>query len=222
MRSARSPAVVALAVLVVGAPVPLGPAKAQKAGGDSVQIAGRTAQCKGVRIVTDSRLPSEGAAGPGTLMLNPNLLNRLPGPVRLFVFSHECGHHHVGGSELGADCWAVERGVGEGWLDTKALGQVCRSFENAPATPTHPSGAKRCRNLDKCFATAVAALEARKAVASAHSSVPSTTVANAAPRLVSGPTLLATGTVRYSWDAAPCRGTNGAPAQGKSSKPGGC
>jgi hypothetical protein len=151
-------------------------------------------------------------------MLNPRLLSRLPGAVRLFVFNHECGHHHVGGSELEADCWAVGQGVREGWLDAKVLAQVCQSFENAPPTPTHPSGAKRCRNLDKCFATAVAALQARKAAATAQTAAASTTVANPAPRLVSGPTLLATGTVRYGWDAAPCRGA-GEPARGK---PGGC
>jgi hypothetical protein len=76
--------------------------------------------------------------------------------VRLFVFYHECGHHHVGASELGADCWAVGQGVRQGWLDRGELGQVCRSFGNAPATATHPSGSERCANVERCLASAIA------------------------------------------------------------------
>lgn len=206
MRSARNLAVLAVASTLAGALLPAGTASAQRAGNDSMQLAGRTAQCKGVRIVSDNRLPSEGAAGPGVLMLNPSLLSRLPGTVRLFVFSHECGHHHVGGSELQADCWAVEQGVRQGWLDAKGLDQVCRSFDDAPATATHPSGRKRCRNLDKCFTTAVATRQAGNARAVAPTPpAPHLTAANPAPRLVSGPTLLTTGTQRYLWDAAPCK-----------------
>jgi len=82
------------------------------------------------------------------------LVARQPGPVGLFVYYHECGHHHVGASELGADCWAVRRGVREGWLDSAGLQQICTSFGNAPATATHPSGARRCSNLNRCFAAA--------------------------------------------------------------------
>ena len=97
-----------------------------------------------------------GAASPEArlMILNPSLLGRYTRVVQLFVFHHECGHHHVGESELGADCWAVGQGVREGWLDRNGLTQVCRSFENAPETDTHPSGQRRCSNIDKCFAKA--------------------------------------------------------------------
>ena len=120
----------------------------------------------------DRRLPSEGAAAPGVLILNPRMLNEQPATVRLFVFHHECGHHHVGDSELKADCWAVERGVRDGWLDQRGLKEVCDSFEDAPETSSHPSGRRRCRNLDQCFATALAALPPRTPHRHAASSQP--------------------------------------------------
>ena len=117
-------------------------------------IAGRALRCTGVRNVLDPRLPNLGVAAPGVLVLNPSLLSRATEIVRLFVFHHECGHHHVGGSELKADCWAVHEGVKSGWLDHTGLGQACRSFGDAPPTRTHPSGARRCANLELCFAAA--------------------------------------------------------------------
>jgi hypothetical protein len=103
----------------------------------------------------DRDLPSEGGAGDDFLILNPDMLAQQPKTVRVFVFAHECGHLTVGDSELAADCFAVNRGVREHWLDRKGLDQVCDSFEGAPATDTHPSAARRCRNLNRCFADAM-------------------------------------------------------------------
>jgi len=121
-----------------------------------MRIAARTLRCGDVRSVLDTRLHNLGISVPDAklLLLNPMLVARQPGPVQLFVFHHECGHHHVGGSELGADCWAVQHGVEEGWLDPTGLAQICRSFGNAPASATHPSAAQRCNNLNRCFAAA--------------------------------------------------------------------
>jgi hypothetical protein len=156
----------------------------------AVDIGGRTLRCGNARTKFDQRLPNLGISIPDSrlVVLNPSLLRRQPETVRVFVFHHECGHHHVGGSELGADCWAVNRGVMEGWLDKAGLAQVCRSFGNAPATSTHPAAATRCANLDRCFATASAALTRQKRLAAAS---PSPT-----PRLVSGPRLIRTGVLR--------------------------
>src|SRR5882724_2456355 len=130
----------------------------------AVTIAGRVLRCGRVRNVLDPRLPNLGVAAPGVLVLNPGLLNRQSETVRLFVFHHECGHHHVGASELQADCWAVTEGVKQGWLDRGGLAEACRSFGNAPATATHPSAARRCANLDRCFAAASAASAKPQAV----------------------------------------------------------
>jgi len=124
--------------------------------GRSVTLAGRKMSCGKADIMIDRDLPSEGGAGDTVLILNPNMLNQQPPIVRLFVFKHECGHITVGDSELDADCYAVNYGVREGWLDRKGLNQVCDSFEGAPETDTHPSAKRRCANLDRCFAKAMA------------------------------------------------------------------
>jgi hypothetical protein len=170
----------------------------QKAGADKTlaKVVGRAVACDNVRILYDRRLPSEGAAARGVLILNPRLLGELPGAVRLFVFHHECGHHHVGASELKADCWAVGRGVDDGWLDRKDLKAVCGSFGGVPATSTHPSAARRCRNLDRCFATAVAARDRRQSTAAAAARK-----AKQEPQLVGGPKAIPSGTAGYSGSA---------------------
>ena len=156
MRSLR----ILIAAIIAGSGFALAPlalstsASAEDWIGRSVTLAGRKLQCGRAEIMVDRELPSEGGAGDDFLILNPDMLNQQPSTVRLFVFSHECGHLSVGDSELDADCFAVKRGVREGWLDRKGLTQVCNSFEGAPETETHPSAARRCRNLDRCFAAA--------------------------------------------------------------------
>lgn len=122
----------------------------------SIVIAGKRLRCQNVRARLDRRLPNLGAAimGERVLLINPTMIARMPETVQVFVFHHECGHHHAGASELRADCWAVERGLEAGWLDRKGLAEVCRSFGDAPETPTHPSARRRCAQLDKCYAAA--------------------------------------------------------------------
>src|SRR5882724_9177360 len=163
----------------------------------AVTIAGRVLRCGRVRNVLDPRLPNLGVAAPGILVLNPALLSRQSEVVRLFVFHHECGHHHIGASELKADCWAVTEGVKQGWLDRVGLAEACRSFGDAPPTPTHPSGARRCANLDRCFAAAGAAQAGQQQAKqqSTPATVVTASVSRTAPKLVSGPTLVRSGIV---------------------------
>ncbi len=205
MRSSRAAlaAAVVCAGLAAYAALLASPASAQRPEGEAIELSGRKVRCDNVEIVMDRRLPSEGAAAPGVLILNPRMLNEQPATVRLFVFHHECGHHHVGESELKADCWAVERGVRDGWLDQRGLKEVCNSFEDAPETSSHPSGRRRCRNIDQCFATALAALPPRTPIATKTAAPPSRLASAAAPKLVREPTLLATGWLRYA-DGRPC------------------
>jgi hypothetical protein len=173
------------------APAPKLPAIAKQKDG-TLLIAGRSLRCGDNRHVLDRGLPNLGLAAPGVLVLNPRELNRLSDTVRLFVYHHECGHHKVGGSELGADCWAVKQGVRDGWLTRDGLGPICRSFGDGPATSTHPSGATRCASLNRCFTTAVAALAKEKATADAKPT-PSTPVADTKPKLVQEPILKRSG-----------------------------
>lgn len=118
----------------------------------TLTVAGRTVRCGNLRNVLDARLPNIGMAAPGVVVLNPLLLQQQPATVRLFVYHHECGHHHVGGNEVAADCWAAREGARQGWLGKGGIEQVCRSFGNRPATTTHPSGPSRCASLKRCFA----------------------------------------------------------------------
>ena len=156
----------------------------------AIEIAGRSWRCGNVPIVMDRRFPSIAAAeigmgpqGAGRLILNPNLMADETETVRVFIFHHECGHTRVGGSELGADCWAVGEGVRGGWLNRANLREVCRSFADMPETSTHPSGARRCRNLDQCFAAAQAAQTPAVASAIPPASI-KTTPAAPRPQLV--------------------------------------
>ncbi len=123
--------------------------------GTFFEAAGRKVSCgRNIRTILDPQLPNLGIATRNLLVMNPRLLQRQPENVRLFVFHHECGHHHVGGDELGADCWAVRQGVASGWLHAPDLKDICRSFGNTPETPTHPASARRCQALAACFARA--------------------------------------------------------------------
>jgi hypothetical protein len=165
------------------------PISLQKDG--ALAVAGRSLRCPNTRAVLDVRLPNLGLAARGVVVFNPRLLNRQTDTVRLFVFHHECGHHHVGGSETGADCWAVKQGVRQGWLDRQGLSEVCRSFGNAPETPTHPSAARRCASLDQCFANITVAQTQRTKAVAAKAYSAGTQVAP--PVLISGPTLVRDG-----------------------------
>ena len=156
------------------------PAEAEQWIGRSVTLGGHKLNCNNAQIMVDRTLPSEGGAGDDFVILNPDMLKNQPETVRIFVFKHECGHLTVGDSELKADCYAVQQGVREHWLDRKGLDQVCQSFDGAPETDTHPSAARRCRNLDQCFAAALAT-EAKANPAAPNATPVPVTAASAKP-----------------------------------------
>jgi hypothetical protein len=167
--------------------LPAEPARAETWAGRTITLAGHQLQCKNVDILLDNDLPSEGGAGDDVLVLNPQMLQRQPKTVRLFVFTHECGHLTVGDSELKADCYAVHQGVRQGWLDKKGLVQVCDSFEGAPETDTHPSAKRRCANLDQCYAAALAEHQAETTASVAKPSAPAAPATPAAAKPDAGP-----------------------------------
>lgn len=157
--------------------------------GVTVKIAGRTVRCGQTPVVMDSEIPSEGLSVPGeALYLNPFLMKRLPGAVRLFIFKHECAHEVTGPDELGADCIAAQSGAREGWLKVGDIDGVCRSFAG-PATDTHPSGKQRCANIRRCYAgTQVASVPATptEAKTSSWSSTADVTGAISSSRKIDG------------------------------------
>ncbi|MDX2155796.1 MAG: hypothetical protein SFW09_04720 [Hyphomicrobiaceae bacterium] len=192
-RSLRS----ALGALIALAPAAASAAEPTRMRDGGVAVGGRQVKCDNVRTRFDRDLPNLGAVAPEArlLLLNPGLLRRYSGTVQLFVFFHECGHTKVGASELDADSWAVRRGVRDGWLDRTGLANICRSFENAPETRTHPSGKRRCANLDRIFAT-VEAETAREPNRSTASTTSGGTAPTAKPQLVAGPRLVRSSVLR--------------------------
>ena len=95
----------------------------------------------------------EGFAVSSTvIMLNMQALNPLPRQVQWLIYYHECGHILLGQSETAADCYAVKRARREGWLNDRALDDVCAVFNIAGHGPVHPDPQARCDQLRQCFA----------------------------------------------------------------------
>ena len=113
-------------------------------------IAGRRLSCGATAtLVRDF----EGFAVSSTvIMLNMQAIKDLPRPVQWLIYYHECGHILYGPSETAADCYAVRRARREGWLNQKALDDVCAVFNIAGHGPLHPDPEARCNQLRHCFA----------------------------------------------------------------------
>jgi hypothetical protein len=115
----------------------------------------------------------------------------------------------------------VKRGVAEGWLDKNGLGDVCRSFGDAPESATHPSGRRRCRNIDRCFAAAMASKPPSEQPATSSSTVYAVRAqprAPAAPKLLAAPKLVRTGVQARPADDASEGGTQERSAEPASEK----
>ncbi len=113
-------------------------------------VAGRRLSCGATATLLRD---FEGFAVSSTvIMLNMQALNDLPRPVQWLIYYHECGHILYGPSETAADCYAVRRARREGWLNEKALDDICAVFNIAGHGPVHPDPEQRCNDLRQCFA----------------------------------------------------------------------
>jgi hypothetical protein len=121
------------------------------ASGD-LRLDGRKAMCGQRPTVLDNSLDDYGAAYPGFLILNPKLMNRVSTPVKMWIYSHECGHQFRGPDEETADCFAVQRGRRQGWLTPEGLEEVCKFIAPAKGDSMHFSGSYRCDSMRKCYA----------------------------------------------------------------------
>jgi hypothetical protein len=119
----------------------------------TVEIAGEQVKCENVRIRLDRNLDNFGVSYPDErlIILNPYQLSYWEGVVQLFVFYHECGHLYNNASETGSDCYAVKRGLEDGWLTRRTMSWVCKSFGDQPAYGPYPSGVRRCAIAYACF-----------------------------------------------------------------------
>jgi len=117
-----------------------------------LRINGYRMRCGTRATVIDDNLDDYGAAYPGFIILNTKLLLRLPQPVMLWIYSHECGHQFRGPDEETADCFGVQRGRREGWLNEQGLNDVCNFIAAAKGDNMHFAGPHRCEAMRRCFA----------------------------------------------------------------------
>jgi hypothetical protein len=131
-----------------------GPATRTVAQG-KMKLDGHPVHCGKRPTVIDAKLDSWGGSFPGYLILNPDRLKGLATPVKFYVYYHECGHEFVGASEVGADCFSIQRGVGTGWLDAKGMDQICAFISQLKGDAVHPPGPRRCQLMRRCYAAAL-------------------------------------------------------------------
>ena len=113
----------------------------------NLKIDGRSVNCGKRPTVLNSNFDSWGGAFPGFLILNTKKINGLSTAVKLYVYSHECGHQFVGPDETKADLFAIRRGVKWGWLDAVGMEDICAFISTLKGDAVHPPGPQRCDTM---------------------------------------------------------------------------
>lgn len=124
-------------------------------------LGGRQMQCGAARTVMDGNLRDYGAAIGDFIVLNPDRLSGVSPVARAWVYGHECGHLNGHRSETEADCFGVQKGRAENWLDADGLEDVCTLVARVPPDHAHAKGADRCAAMRRCF-TAVPVVDSNK------------------------------------------------------------
>ena len=116
-------------------------------GGEATMVASGEFVLDGVKLycgtrptIVDNKLDDYGAAYPGFLIMNMRLLAKVSTPVKLWIYSHECGHQFRGPDEETADCFAVQRGRRQGWLSPGGVEEICQFISPAKGDSMHFSG----------------------------------------------------------------------------------
>jgi hypothetical protein len=112
-----------------------------------LKIDGRAVNCGKRPTVLNSNFDSWGGAFPGFLILNTKKITGLTTAVKLYIYSHECGHQFIGADETKADLFAIRRGVKWGWLDAVGMEDICTFISTLKGDSAHPPGPKRCETM---------------------------------------------------------------------------
>jgi len=115
-------------------------------------IDGNRLYCGRRPVIVDDKFDSWGGAFPGFLIWNNAMTEKLPTVVKLYIFSHECGHQFVGRDEKAADCFAMRRGRRYGWLNDAGMEQICGFIGHLRADDEHAGGSDRCAYMRQCYA----------------------------------------------------------------------
>ena len=73
--------------------------------------------------------------------------------MKLYVYSHECGHQFEGPDETKADLFAIGRGVKRGWLDAVGMEEICTFISTVKGDSVHPPGPARCETMRRHYAS---------------------------------------------------------------------
>ena len=117
----------------------------------TLKIDGRTVNCGKRPTVLNSQFDSWGGAFPGFLILNTKKITGLSTAVKLYIYSHECGHQFEGPDETKADLFAIRRGVKWGWLDAAGMEDICTFISTLKGDAAHPPGPQRCETMRKYY-----------------------------------------------------------------------
>ena len=112
----------------------------------ALKIDGRTVNCGKRPTVLNSNFDSWGGAFPGFVILNTKKITGLSTAVKLYVYSHECGHQFEGPDETKADLFAIRRGVKWGWLDAVGMEDICTFISTLKGDSVHPPGPAALRD----------------------------------------------------------------------------
>ena len=111
--------------------------------------------------VQDVAVATYAPNGAPVIIYNPNIVNWLSPPTRLFFYTHECAHHVLGHGVRGhpltreqeADCWGIQQLVSRGVLsdaDVSSIQQDIARFGRGDWS--HVPGPVRAINLRACLA----------------------------------------------------------------------
>jgi len=130
-----------------------------------LKIDGRSVNCGTRQTVINSNFDSWGGAFPGFVILNTKKIDGLTTAVKLYVYSHECGHQWEGPDETKADLFAIRRGVTRGWLDAVGMEDICTFISTLKGDAVHPPGPKRCETMRNYYNELVQSGEGQTAAA---------------------------------------------------------
>ncbi len=117
-----------------------------------LSLDGESFQCGRFPTVMSAALDDYAAAFFGFILLNPVRFPQMPLTLKRYAYAHECGHQYVGYDEGEADCYAVRRGRAEGWLDARAMDEICDFIGRSKGDGVHAAGTQRCEMMRRCYA----------------------------------------------------------------------
>jgi hypothetical protein len=128
-------------------------ALAQLVAPGTTTIDGISVACGSTWTLLDRSLADAGHwDGYNYIRINPDIFDRLPSTeIKLFVYSHECGHVMGNIAETAADCFAVTLGKAQGWFTLDDFDDMAKVFANNPGDFTHPPGPERVALMKQCF-----------------------------------------------------------------------